>query len=275
MTVLYFTVGEDRVNQDATDIVASVGEKEISRSDWLNKLEVMYGKDMLTSMINEEVILQLAHKHGLTVSENEMKVENVLRQVLYGSTGNSRTHISEEELYRELKVSILLEKLLTKDVIITDMEVESYYKSNESLLKFTDLYRLSHIVVTEKNKANEIVKELGEGTSFAVMAMERSEDKYTEDIGGDLGYIALDSKSIPEEYKDTVASLKPEEWSQPIITKDKYAILYLHDHIGQPDLSFEKIKSVLKRKVAMEQMNTPISAEMLWEQLDVDWIYGK
>ncbi len=275
VTVLYFTVGENSMKEDATEIVAAVGDEEISRPDWLAELERIHGKDVLTTMVNEEVILQLAAKHQLTVSEDEMKVEAVLRQALYGFTGNSPAHISDKELKKKLEVSILLEKLLTKDAVITDKEVESYYKSNESLLKFTDLYRLSHIVLSEKAKANAIIKELKMETDFAAMAIERSEDKYTANNGGELGYISLDSESVPEEYKEIAASLKPGEWSQPIKIKDGYAILYLRDQIGKSELSFGKIKSTLKRKTAMEQMNIPVSADMLWEQYDVDWIYGK
>lgn len=263
------------MKEDATEIVAAVGDEEISRPDWLAELERIHGKDVLTAMINEEVILQLAAKHQLTVSEDEMKVEAVLRQALYGFTENSPAHISDKELKKKLKVSILLEKLLTKDAVITDKEVESYYKSNEDLLKFTDFYRLSHIVLSEKAQASAIIKELKAGTDFTAMAIERSEDKYTANNGGELGYMSLDSESVPEEYKVTAASLKPGEWSQPIKIKDGYAILYLRDQIGKSELSFGKIKSNLKRKTAMEQMNIPVSADMLWEQYDVDWIYGK
>ena len=268
-------MGTKHVGKENEKTVASVGDKEISREDWLSELEAIHGKDILTSMINEESILQMANKHRLTVSDDEIKIESVLQQVLYGTIGNRASYKSEEEFKRKLEVSILLEKLLTKDVVITDDEVESYYKNNKSLLTFRDLYHLSHITVAGKNEANALIKELEAGADFSVRAIERSGDRYTADIGGDLGYLSLDSETIPAEYKEAASLLEVGYWSRPVKVMDDYAILYLRDHVRESELSFDKIKSILKRKVAIEQMNTPLSAEVLWEQFDVEWIYGK
>lgn len=273
VTVLYFTFGTDRKG-DTAEIVASVGNKEISQTAWINELKTMHGKDTLTTMINEEVLLQLAHEHRLAVSEDELKAESSIQQVLYGANSNSFDYIGEEDFKKKLKLSILLEKFLTKDVFITDEEVNAYYKNNKSLQEFSDLYRISHIVVPKEKEANSITKELKAGKSFANLVGENP-SKYTADIYGDLGYISLNAEVIPEEYKKAAGALGSGEWSQPIKLEEGYAILYVHDRIEKSELSFDKLKSALKRKVAMEQMNIPVSTEIFWEKYNVDWIYEK
>ena len=266
VTVLYFIMGTDK-KENKTEVVASVGNKEITRANWIDKLEAMHGKEVLKAMINEEVILQMVKEHELTVSDNELKVESVVQQVLYGIGGSTSS--------KDLKFFVLIEKLLTKDVIITDQEAELYYQDNKSLQDLSDLYHLSHIVVPNVGEAKTVIKELKADAEFADVALKRSMDRYTADKGGDLEYLSLESEAIPEEYKDAAKTLKAGYWSQPVKTKEGYAILYLHDRVDKSELTFNKIKPVLKRKIAMEQMNMPVSAEIFWEKLNVDWIYGK
>ena len=274
VTVLYFVFGTDK-KENTSEIVASVGNEEITRADWIDKLETMHGKDILQAMINEEVILQMAAKHELTVSDDELNIESVIQRVLYGIDGNSSAYSKEEDFKNDLKVKVILEKLLTKDVVITDQEAELYYKDNESLQKISDFYHLSHIVVAKETEADAINKELKAGADFAEIAKQHSNDRYSADKGGDLGYVSLESEVVPNEYKEIISALKVGQSSEPIQIKEGYAILYVNNQIEESELSLNKIESVLKRKIAMEQINTPVSTEAFWKSLNVDWIYGK
>ena len=275
VTVLYFIMGTGDKKESTTEIVASVGNAEITQTDWIDKLEAMHGKEVLEAMINEEVILQLAKAHELTVSDNELKIESVVHQVLYGIGENATSLVNYDDFNKNLEIAVLLEKILTKDVVITDQEAELYYKDNKSLGDLSDVYHLSHILVQNEGEANEVITELNDGADFADTALKKSMDRYTADKGGDLKYLLIDSEAMPEEYKDVVTALKPREWSKAVKTEEGYAILYLNDRIRASELTFSKMKSVLKRKMAMEQMNTPVSAELFWGKLNVDWIYGK
>ena len=267
-TILYFIYGTDRTVK-SSEIVASVGNTDISRADWMNKLETEHGKGTLQSMINEEVILQLAEKQKLSVTDHEISVEPVIRQILYGDAGNVSAFRNQDNFKEELKIEILLEKLLTMDAVITNQEAETYYKDNEDLQKSADFYYVSQIFV-EEAEAETISKELKAGASFADITRQPTIDKVE-----DVGYVSIDSDAIPGEYKKTIASLKTGEWSQPIKVKEGYAFLYIKDFVGESELTLNKIQSILMRKIAMEQINTSISAEMLWKDLNVDWIYGK
>ena len=275
VTVLYFIMGTGNSKENTTEIVATVGDAEITQADWIDKLKALHGKEVLEAMINEEVILQLAKAHELTVSDNELRIEAVVQQVLYGIGENASSLKNYDDFNKNLEIAVLMEKILTKDVVITDQEAELYYKNNKSLGDLSDVYHLSHILVPTEGEANEVIAELNDGADFADVALKKSMDRYTADKGGDLKYLLIDSEALPEEYKGIVTALKPGEWSQAVKTEEGYAILYLNDRIRKSELTFSKMKSVLKRKIAMEQMNTPVSAELFWGKLNVDWIYGK
>jgi len=161
-----------------------------------------------------------------------------------------------------------LEKLLTEEVNIPNKSIKAYYEKNKNLYDIPDAYRLSHIVVKTKKEAEAILSELKEGSAFDVLAMERSQDDFTANKGGDLGYVVLDSETIPREYSDYVKLMKKNEWKGPVKTEEGYAILYLSDQIKGSKLTYKEIKPTLKRQMAMEQMNTSASADALCDFAD-------
>jgi len=70
VTVLYFTLGPDR-GMNGSETIAKIGDEEISRADWMEKLESLYGKETLKGMVNEEVVRQAAKKHHISITEKE------------------------------------------------------------------------------------------------------------------------------------------------------------------------------------------------------------
>jgi foldase protein PrsA len=39
--------------------------------------------------------------------------------------------------------------------------------------------------------------------------------------------------------------------------------------------SFKQVKGQIRRQIALEQMDTPVSASAFWDELKVDWFYGE
>lgn len=52
--------------------IATIGDKHITRQDWMKKMEDEYGKSTLEDMINAQVVEELAKKNKLTVSNSEL-----------------------------------------------------------------------------------------------------------------------------------------------------------------------------------------------------------
>ena len=254
------------------ETVAKVGEVEITREEWMNILEQQYGRMTLKELINDEVIDQLAKEYDIEVDEEEVTRESTYFNSMYGMS--PLENLEGDEWKNEIRRVIILEELLTKDVTIPEEDMKRYFEENQHLFSIPDTYHLAHIVVRTEEEANQTIEELKDGSSFAVLAMERSIDEFTSAQGGSLGFVSLEDHTIPSVYGDIAVEMEPETWSDPVKLENGFAILYLHEKIEGQAWKYEEVKDQIRRKIALEQIETPISAKEFWDELEVEWFYG-
>ncbi len=252
------------------NIVATVGDAVITRKDMLEELEGMYGQEMLTKMVNKEVVKQIAKKYNVTVSEQSVDREWKMIKTMY-SRSPLHANSSEELVKEQIRSSLLLEELLVKDVTIPESELESFYQENKQLYTMEDSFHLSHITLETKEEADAVVKELEEGSNFTSLAMEVSTDELTANQGGDLGFLTHESQVYPPAYMTEAAKLKEKSWSEPISVDGKYAVIYLHEKIDGVTYSFEDVKDQIRRHLAMENMDGSVDASIFWDEVGVEW----
>lgn len=253
--------------------VATIGNSSISRQVWLHELEVRYGKDVLKDMIDQKVIKEMAVKYKIKISDQDVEREFRLIQTTYGSSSPNKL-VDEKKWKKQIKSSLLLENILTKDVVVTKREMESYYKENRGLYDVPAAYHLSHIIVKTKREAERALKELGQGSSFSALAMERSIEEFSANQGGDIGYVSENDDKYPKMYIQAAKKVKIGKWSKPLKVDQGYAIIKLHGVIRGKRYSYNEVKDQIRRQIAMEQMETPASARSFWNEVKVDWFYG-
>lgn len=127
-------------------------------------MEDQYGKSTLEDMINVRVVEQLAKKNKLKISKSEVDREFLLIKAVNNSFYEDE-HTTEKEWKDQIRYNILLEDLLTRDIDISNKELESFYNKNKELYQFDDSYRIRHIVVKDEEEAREVLKELKGGSS--------------------------------------------------------------------------------------------------------------
>jgi foldase protein PrsA len=255
------------------EVVATIGNEEITRQDWLKVMEDQYGKDVLKDLIDQRVIETLAKKYKIEVSDKTIDRELLLMKTMYGSTTSESSN--EEEWRNQIKASLLLEELLTKDVKVPEKELKSYYEENKSLFTIPTSYHVSQIVVGTLEEAEQAIKELKNGSNFSTLAMEKSIDEFSAAQGGDIGFIRAEDESVNPNYIDALEALKPGEWSKPIQIENGYAIALLHEKIEGKDYSFNEVKSDIRRLIALEQMEGHSSMDAYWDEVNVEWFYGE
>jgi len=275
LTVAFFLTRVNEVNGLAAndEAVATVGKKEISRQAWLNELEAKYGKDVLKEMVDQKVIEEMAAKYNIKVSDQDVEREYRMLQTTY-NTFSQKNHQNETKWKEQIRSSLLLEEILTKDVSVSNRELKRYYTKNKSLFSVPAAYHLSHIVVKTKKEAETAAKELAHGSSFSAMAMERSLEEFSANEGGDIGYISEGDERFPKQYITAAKKLKTKAVSKPIKVKEGYALLKLDGKISGKSYSYNEVKDQIRRQIALEQMKTPASASILWDEAKVNWFYG-
>jgi foldase protein PrsA len=252
------------------NVVAAVGDKVITRKDMLQELEGMYGQEMLTKMVNNEVVKQIAKKYNVTVSDQSVDREWKMIKTMY-SRSPLHAATSEELVKEQIRSSLLLEELLVKDVTITEQEMQSFYQENKQLYTVDEAYHISHIVLKSKEEADAVVKELNEGSNFSSLAREVSIDDLTANYGGDLGFLTHESQIYPASYVAEAANLKEKSWSGPISVDGEYVVLYLHEKMDAVTYSYEDVKDQIRRHLALEHMDGSIDASIFWEEAGVEW----
>lgn len=279
LTIAYFISsekGEVLVSSEQTtdEIVAQIGDKEITRQEWLAELEKYYGKSTLENMINVQVVEELAKQNGIDVKEDVINRELQMFKATYNAFGEDVIH-DEEALKDQIRYSILLEELLTKDVEVPEEEIKKFYENNQQQYQIEPAYHLSHIVVKTEEEAKQIMEELKGGSSFQALAAEQSIDQFTASNGGDLGYIPENNDYIPKEYLEQASQLSSDQYSSPFKIEEGYAIIYLHEKVEGAQFAYEEVKNQIRRQLALEQMEGNISAKKLWEDIGVTWFYGE
>ncbi|MGZ3124052.1 peptidyl-prolyl cis-trans isomerase, partial [Bacillus subtilis] len=255
--------------------IATIGGKSVTREEWLKEMEDQYGKSTLEDMINVRVVEQLAKKNKLKISKSEVDREFLLIKAVNNSFYEDE-HTTEKEWKDQIRYNILLEDLLTRDIDISNKELESFYNKNKELYQFDDSYRIRHIVVKDEEEAREVLKELKGGSSFEAVAAERSTDRYTSPYGGDLGFVTEASDNIPSAYIEEAKTLKEDEWSQePIKVSNGYAIIQLKEKLKARTFSFDEVKDQIRRQIAMDQLGDKATVKTLWKEADVSWFYGE
>ncbi|PFG04088.1 peptidyl-prolyl cis-trans isomerase [Bacillus sp. es.034] len=256
------------------EVVASVGGESVTREDWLYALEQQHGKEELRSMVNQKVIDHLAKKYDISVSNKEVEQEYYLIQSVYNAYDEENLE-DEDTLKKQIKSELLLEELLTKDVQVPEKEMKKFYAQNEDQYSIPKMYKLKQLKVADQTEAEQVLKELDGGSNFEALAMERSTDEQSAHLGGDIGYVPIDGDILSPEAKSEVEPLSQGEWTSPIQQDTDYVIYYVDGILKERDFSFKEVKSQIRRQIALEQVETPLKPESFWDEVDVEWFYGK
>ncbi|WP_210471803.1 peptidyl-prolyl cis-trans isomerase [Sporosarcina sp. 6E9] len=253
------------------EVVATVDGKTIKRETWMAAMEEKIGRETLLELVNNKVMEAAAKKYKIKVSDKEIDLELALIHSLDDQIHMGMTTEQERE---KISASMILEKILTKDIVVSDEVIQASYDANADLYNIASAYRTAIIVLASKDEAENALYELNEGSSFNILARERSIDASSASLGGDLGYISEKKDSIDPAVIKTASSLKPNTTSGVISLSDgKFAILHVSDVMKGKTFKLKEVKDHIKRNLAMEQLTETVSMEDFWKEFDTSWFY--
>ncbi|MBI2613717.1 MAG: SurA N-terminal domain-containing protein [Candidatus Levybacteria bacterium] len=125
-------------------VVALVNGEPIFRLSLIAELEKQGGKQTLSSLVNQTLILQEAKKKNIEVSQEEIdksakQIEDSLKtQGQNLDTALAMQGMTRQDFMMQLKLRGLVEKLLADQIKVTDKEVADYIDQNKETLP-TDL----------------------------------------------------------------------------------------------------------------------------------------
>ncbi len=254
---------------DTKEPVATIDNEEITYQQWTSNLQNTYGKKLLKAMIDRQVVDRLSEQEGIEINDKVIDREVSLLYTIQGILTNEEASTLEENWRADISHRIRLEELLTKDIQIDESEIKSYYEQYKENYDLPESIQISDILVNNMETANKVISELESGAAFASLAREYSEDIDTRNQGGYKGYY-----NSPGEYYDLAQAMEEETYSEPFDTNEGIAIIYVHRKLPAISLNYDELRNHLKRELALEQLDQVVSADLLWENYDIKWMYG-
>jgi peptidyl-prolyl cis-trans isomerase C len=259
--ILILTIAQSKAFSQDDKIVAKIGDKNISLSDF-NKILGYFDPD----------------KQKLIESNTQLK-EALLNQIIqtmvvsdFAKKEGYDKKPEVKDLLDFFKDNFLANEYLKKEVAgkatISEDELKAYYDKNPDEFKTPEMVRARHILImvdksaTEedkkkaKQKAEDILKKALAGDDFAKLASEFSDDTSSKSRGGDLGFFPRGM--MVKSFEDAAFSLKPGEISGIVESQFGYHIIKLEEKKEPGIESFENVKDTIKQKLLQTQMKTKI-----------------
>jgi foldase protein PrsA len=265
----------DDTEIDTNKPVATLGGSEISYQEWMKSLQDNYGKKELKNIIDHEVVRQLAEENNITISEKVIERDIALLTTMQGLTSEADLKELEDKWRKDITYRYQLEALLAKDINVPEAEVQAYYTKYNKQYQFSESLQFSHILVSTMDTAEKAYKELQDGASFSLLAKEYSIDEDTRESGGYLGFNSVHTEFLPSNYFDIADDLEEYSYSEPFVTSNGVAILYLHKSLPDITFSYEELKPFIRNELALQSANQNLVADPLWKELDIEWVYGE
>lgn len=256
-------------SSDASDseIVAKTNVGEITKDEFYEELKDLAGESVLQNLIFTKV---LEDEYG-EVSESDIddKIQELKDQ--YGEQypmwlQQQGVQDDESEEFRaQVSFAVLQEKAMYDGIEVTDEEIED--KFNE--MKENDEVEIeaSHILVDEKDEAEDIKKQLDDGADFAELAEEHSNDGSAEN-GGDLGFFPP-AQMVPE-FSEAALELDIDEISDPVESEFGYHIIKLTGIAELEDMEDDIRLEIRNEKATENQAETSERIDNLLKDADID-----
>jgi len=233
---------------DAEVAIAAVNGQPITRQDFYIALSETAGKPVLDQLIAEMLIAQAAAGAGVSVSNEEVELEfEAVRQqvgpefeILLAQYG-----MTADDLRKNIQISLLVFKVSTKDVIVTDEQINTYYDEHSAEFESPEMIKASHILVDTEAEAQAALGRIRAGADFGEVAAAVSMDPMTAPNGGDLGFFA--AGEMVKEFEDAAFALRAGEISGIVETDYGYHIIQVTDRVEPRRASVEEVSGKIEQ----------------------------
>jgi foldase protein PrsA len=273
--------GSDKVPADA---VAVVDGQDIARSDYeslLAQAQKSYknqkrdfpkqGSQEFQTLKNQAVQFLVQREQfeqkatDLDVNVTDKQVNARLAQIQKQYFGGDKKKyekqlaaqgLSDKQVRSDIRAQIVSEKIfaqVTKDVKVTDKQIDDYYTKNKAQYSNPESRDVRHILVKTKAKADDLYRQLQGGADFAALAKKFSEDTGSKANGGKL---TISKGQTVAPFDKAAFALKKNEISKPVKTEFGYHIIQpLTDVKPAKVTPLKDVKDSISQQLAQTKKN--------------------
>ncbi|MCA1066631.1 peptidylprolyl isomerase (plasmid) [Rossellomorea sp. AcN35-11] len=239
------------------NLVATVGEVEITKDQLYDEMINQSGEQVLSRMVEKEIIKSEIKNEKVKVSEDKVNEEYNHTVEYYGGEENLKNTLESngmtiEDVKSDIELNLSIEEILLKQVKVTEEELVGYFEENKNLYHTPEQVSASHILVEEEETAKEVKEKLDKGADFSKLAKEYSTDEKAG-IDGSLGYFGK-GQMVPE-FEEVAFSIEIGEISQPVKTDFGYHIIKVDDKKAAAEANYDDNKEKIKQDLLDQKLN--------------------
>ena len=235
---------------------AIINGQKITENDLNKRLRQVDGKQVLTQLIETRIVKDAFTKAGLTITDedvNQAITERFGTKETFQQQAAQAGINTEQYIEDSIKPQIMMEKLATAGIHITDADVQEFYEKNKDAYNVAEKVTLRVILAPDKATADKVITALKGGAAFATLVTQYSIDPKTRESGGLLPN--FDLKQAPE-LATAVGGLKEGGYSQPIAVQDKLLIVKLEKRTAAETRTYDQVKTEVKRDFLRSKLDS-------------------
>lgn len=258
-------------------IVAIVNDDIITLSDFnkyivsLPKQTVEINKDQaLNDLVEQMILTQEAAKLGITVTDAEIdrSIENVKGRLDMSDEQMNemltKQNLTTEQFRNQWRLQILSGKLVSTlvkgRIAVTDEEIKDLYKQYYGEIENADEVEIAHILISfdaseeqqALQKANKVAELAKSGSNFSKLVSEYSDDTFSKDKEGVLGYFK--KGELVSELEDVVSVTEVGKTSGPVKTISGFHIIKVLDRKTLDESSVDQYREQLRQEIYKQKV---------------------
>ena len=285
--------GGDVTQGELNQFAEQSGFGELSEGDPQYEAAV---QQIMPQLVGIEIAKAYAEENNMTVSDKEVdqEISKIKEQVgeQARSSGQDlsdqkayeqaleQNNITEEELREDIRENLPVQKVqekVTGNAEPSDEEIQKYYEKNKEAQFTTPEQRCArHILFNkdQKQKAEDVKKQLEDGADFAKLAKENSQDPGSAEKGGDLGCLGK-GETVPE-FEEATFGAEQGEIVGPVKTEFGYHIIEVTDAKPEQTRPLSEVESQIRSQLSTEEQSEAFSKwlEEQKKQRDVEYLKG-
>lgn len=249
--------------------VAVVNGQSIDREALRDHLEATNGESALRQLIDFALVTQKAKAEGIEISDAEVsaaieqrsKNNSDISQVV--QTGGVRL----EALQRQTRYQLALDKLLTKDIKVTDDQLKKWFTSHSKYYDRPERVKIGFLLAATKVRADTMAAQLkSKAKSFQELVLEqqKANDRLGQGSQAESPQM-VEVGTMPPAIKAALAKLKPGDTSSVLTIgqapRQAFAIVRLVDRQPAVKADFVKMKDELTMDYKLEQVARQLNTQ--------------
>ena len=214
-------------------------------------------------LVQREQFEQEAENLDVDVTEKQVdaRLAQIQKQYFGGDKKKYEKQLKEQgltdkQVRNDIRAQIVSERIfakVTKDVKVTDKQIEDYYNKNKAQYSQPESRDVRHILVKTKAQADKLYAQLKAGAAFAALAKQFSEDTGSKANGGKL---TISKGQTVAPFDKEAFALKKNEISKPVKTEFGYHIIQpLSDSKAAKVTPLKDVKESISQQLAQTKKN--------------------